>query len=369
MEVKIKTLQLLLLIPVFAFELLAQKAGNAILFDGIDDAITVPHHSSLNPDGGSWTICFWIKPPDEVDVYPVLMKRFPSDPFNQYTISIADSDPHNPSPGKRIVANFIDSVSVSERSGFMDEEFVDGNWHHIAFIADRDADSIFAYIDGVRVDFIILFNYGDWPDVGNLEDLFIGHLSMMYFYQGEMDELSIWNKALSANQVNIVMNDTLSSIYYSSVDSGVVAYYRFDQFEDLGIGNAGVDDFRDLSVWQNHGDSEGNPQLIPSGIPLGIDDDFQFASDFKLEQNYPNPFNPGTKISWQSPVGSHQTIKVYDVLGNEIATLVNEYKPAGKHEVEFSVGQKSIPVLSSGVYFYQLRTTDFIQSKKMVLIR
>lgn len=90
--------------------------------------------------------------------------------------------------------------------------------------------------------------------------------------------------------------------------------------------------------------------------------------DYSLEQNYPNPFNPSTKISWQSPVGSHQTIKVYDVLGNEIVTLVNEYKPAGTYEVEFNPSTvKHQP--SSGVYFYQLKAGEFIQTKKMVLLR
>ena len=58
-------------------------------------------------------------------------------------------------------------------------------------------------------------------------------------------------------------------------------------------------------------------------------------SQFSLEQSHPNPFNPSTKIGWQSPVGSWQTLKVYDVLGNEVATLVNEFKPAGSYEVEF----------------------------------
>lgn len=86
--------------------------------------------------------------------------------------------------------------------------------------------------------------------------------------------------------------------------------------------------------------------------------------EFTLEQNYPNPFNPSTKISWQSPVGSHQTIKVFDVLGNEIATLVDGYKPAGSYEVEFDASS-----FSSGVYFYQLKTGDFVQTRKMILIR
>jgi len=91
-----------------------------------------------------------------------------------------------------------------------------------------------------------------------------------------------------------------------------------------------------------------------------------------LFQNYPNPFNPSTKISWQSPIGSWQTIKVYDVLGNEVATLVDEYRFAGTYEVEFNAS-----TLPSGVYFYQLRIGNpsagsgqsFVETKKMILMK
>jgi hypothetical protein len=85
---------------------------------------------------------------------------------------------------------------------------------------------------------------------------------------------------------------------------------------------------------------------------------------FSLEQNYPNPFNPTTIISWQSPVSSWQTLKVYDVLGNEVFTLVEEEKPAGTYEVEFDGAE-----LPSGIYFYQLKAGSFIETKKMVLLR
>ncbi|NWG29747.1 MAG: T9SS type A sorting domain-containing protein [Ignavibacteriaceae bacterium] len=89
-----------------------------------------------------------------------------------------------------------------------------------------------------------------------------------------------------------------------------------------------------------------------------------FPTQFVLEQNYPNPFNPSTKITWQSPVGSYQTLKVYDILGNEVATLVDEFKPAGSYEVEFNASN-----LSSGTYFYQLQSGSFIESKKMILLK
>lgn len=85
---------------------------------------------------------------------------------------------------------------------------------------------------------------------------------------------------------------------------------------------------------------------------------------FYLCQNYPNPFNPSTRIQYQVSGISHVTLKVYDVLGNVIATLVNEEKPAGSYEVEFNASQ-----LSSGIYFYKLTAGVFIQTKKMVLLR
>jgi hypothetical protein len=96
-----------------------------------------------------------------------------------------------------------------------------------------------------------------------------------------------------------------------------------------------------------------------------IDDNtLALPTEFILSQNYPNPFNPITKISWQSPVSSHQTLKVYDVLGNEVATLVNEYRNAGSSEVDFNASK-----LSNGIYFYRLTAGSFVQTKKMILIK
>jgi hypothetical protein len=88
------------------------------------------------------------------------------------------------------------------------------------------------------------------------------------------------------------------------------------------------------------------------------------VNTFSLSQNYPNPFNPSTKISWQIPVGGWQTLKIYDVLGIEVTTLVNEYKPAGSYEVEWEATG-----LASGVYFYQLKADDFVETKKMILMK
>jgi hypothetical protein len=87
-------------------------------------------------------------------------------------------------------------------------------------------------------------------------------------------------------------------------------------------------------------------------------------SVFSLSQNYPNPFNPGTTISYQLPVNGFVTLKVYDVLGNEAATLINEEKQAGEYKIEFKAAN-----LSSGVYFYQLQAGSFVLTKKMLLVK
>jgi len=87
--------------------------------------------------------------------------------------------------------------------------------------------------------------------------------------------------------------------------------------------------------------------------------------EFLLYQNYPNPFNPNTTLSWQSPVTSWQTLKIFDQLGNEVAVLVNEERPAGHYVVEFSPSG----ILASGIYFYQLVSGDFSAVKKLVLLK
>ncbi|MCX8106662.1 MAG: T9SS type A sorting domain-containing protein, partial [Ignavibacterium album] len=95
-----------------------------------------------------------------------------------------------------------------------------------------------------------------------------------------------------------------------------------------------------------------------------IEVDVLSPDKFVLEQNYPNPFNPTTIISWQSPISGNQTLKVYDILGNEVVTLVNEYKEAGRYKIEFDAS--NIP---SGIYYYKISAGSFSDVKKMMVIK
>ena len=95
-----------------------------------------------------------------------------------------------------------------------------------------------------------------------------------------------------------------------------------------------------------------------------IEVEINSPTKFSLEQNYPNPFNPSTSIQYAISSRQFVTLKVYDVLGKEVATLVNKEKPAGMYNVQFTMSN-----LSSGVYYYELRARDFVETKKMVLMK
>ncbi|MBK7500549.1 MAG: T9SS type A sorting domain-containing protein [Ignavibacteriales bacterium] len=103
---------------------------------------------------------------------------------------------------------------------------------------------------------------------------------------------------------------------------------------------------------------------LDNETPLDVDDESVLPKEFTLYQNNPNPFNPTTTISFQLPITSQVTLKVYDILGNEVAILVNENKPVGSYEVMFDASR-----LSSGMYFYRLDTKNFSQVRKMILLK
>ena len=104
--------------------------------------------------------------------------------------------------------------------------------------------------------------------------------------------------------------------------------------------------------------------LIKSST-VGLNDEQEYLpKNYSLSQNYPNPFNPSTSIQYAISSRQFVTLKVYDVLGREVMTLVDEYRNAGKYETEFNASQ-----LSSGIYFYQLKVGEFVSTMKMILMK
>jgi len=186
---------------------------------------------------------------------------------------------------------------------------------------------------------------------------FIDSVKMFSFYS--KDDSVINNSPIIPIHTNNPVNfDYLISIQLDTVlmKDGFTFNYQFFA-KDKGI----------IPEYSNSPDS-GYYQCIWDET-TDIEGRKNFLFNFSLNQNYPNPFNPVTKIKYTIPQdvrGKTQevSLKVYNVLGREIATLVNAEKPAGEYEVDFNGSN-----LPSGIYFYRIKAGDFIKTKKMVLLR
>jgi hypothetical protein len=151
------------------------------------------------------------------------------------------------------------------------------------------------------------------------------------------------------------------SIYHSTnqfttFDSTQLSINRFDFFNNkisFGISDKVI--FKTNNGWQTY-TNLFNISDVSKEVKVEI--------NFSLQQNYPNPFNPSTKIKYNIPSAGNVTIKVFDVLGEEVKTLVDEYKDAGSYEADFFAND-----LSSGIYFYRIVSSGYNEIKKMVLLR
>jgi len=105
------------------------------------------------------------------------------------------------------------------------------------------------------------------------------------------------------------------------------------------------------------------------GIQMDTEDNSLIPTVFELSQNYPNPFNPSTSIIYEISEESIVSIIIYDLMGNEVKTLVNEDKPVGQYQVNWDGKDNLGNSVSGGTYFYKFQTGDFIQARKMVLLK
>jgi photosystem II stability/assembly factor-like uncharacterized protein len=169
---------------------------------------------------------------------------------------------------------------------------------------------------------------------------------------------SIYSLAVSGNNIfagtyqfgiNVSSNNGTN---WASINEGLlsgISVYSICIFNNyIYIGTSG------LGVWRRPLSEVTNVQTITNDVP----------QQFSLSQNFPNPFNPSTSIHFSVPSSEFVTLKVFDVLGDEVATLINEEKPEGTYEAVFNAAN-----LTSGIYFYELKAGEFIQTKKMILMK
>ena len=222
---------------------------------------------------------------------------------------------------------------------------------------DSLSDSTFTLRFQVKHTYTII-NIGGNPS--NKPRHYIDSVKVDYFYQkGDSNY----------NEQNLICNleDDRSDFYYTSINLNKELLNDGYQFKYRIIA-------KDKGLFPEY-DIEPDSGFYTIRLITSVHDKLK-SLEFSLSQNYPNPFNPATKIKYLIPSnknpllggarGGLVTLKIYDILGNEIATLVNKEQSSGEYEVEFDAGKYN---LSSGIYFYQLKAGSFISTKKMILLK
>jgi hypothetical protein len=234
----------------------------------------------------------------------------------------------------------------------------------------------------------------DWDDEGNLYVSSYGGASVRKF-DSDGNDLGIFVNTNLSGPTNIWFDENGDLLV---IDYNGTAVKRFDSTGTFlsnfitGLGTAeGVDFFPNGNILIGNGttssvklfDSNGNyiEDFIPNGLgglmrpnavvirelnPSSIsgDESSSILNNFILEQNYPNPFNPTTNIRFRIAEFGFVSVKIYNLLGIEVTTLVEEYKPTGTYSVQFDAAE-----LPSGIYFYQLTAGNIIETKKMTLLK
>ncbi|AFH47900.1 5'-Nucleotidase domain protein [Ignavibacterium album JCM 16511] len=366
----------------------------AYYFNGSDSRIQVPENSLYDFGFGDFTMSAWVN----VSVFGT--SRIVSAGYDENDNIWGLGFGTHPVWGNGIRINYF-LYSGNEFRDFSSDEifnYLPGEWTFVT--VSKSADQIKFYKDG-KLAGTQTINY---PSNSNsLMSIGCRQYSsgnFQEFFNGKIDEVKIFNKSFSNQEIfqmyksttsapnlqspanNAIVNTLTPLLVWDSLvtatnysvmiatDSlfNTIVLLQFSNaasyLVESGALNPNVDYYWKVRTNNDGGVSPWSDVYHFTINLTDVEDEQQLPTGFALLQNYPNPFNPTTIIKYQLPVNSNVTLKVYDVLGKEVATLVNGYKSAGRYEVEFNTTS-----LSSGVYFYQLKTGSFVETKKMIILK
>lgn len=287
-------------------------ADGALYFDGIDDFVIVQHNGIIDFQEESFSISLWLKaePLTGSSMYLLNKGSFTRDNAagtsgKWYGIEIKNNE-----------LRFAVDDDVIKTQATVDniDTILPEKWTHITCVRDTAERMLKLYVNGE----LLAYSTDTTGSVSQEEDMYLGNNSTEDApFEGLLDEVGIYNYALSETEVQKLYDDNITNV--NETENAI-------------------------------------------------------SKEHVLKQNYPNPFNPTTSIKYQVYLGSAEakrvsrienvTLKVYDILGREIKTLVNKVHSPGTYEVNFDASG-----LTSGVYFYTLRVGEFISTKKMILLR
>jgi hypothetical protein len=333
-------------------------------FNGENNFANVPFNPILNPEE-EITIEAWYKTTEE---FVYLQQCIIDKPFYEHELPAYQYLMAPYSFQEEGIDYFYTYLTVNGAGDDMHISDVGGRgvWVHAAMTFNGQTRSV--YINGEFA--------GDQDQPGQLTGfetgIRIGALTNLdiWHFNGLIDEIRIWDVARTQEEIQQNMNYPLSGD-----ELGLIAYWNFDEgsgqqiYDFTGNGSNGY-----LGISPET--DEHDPVWVESDAPIdylrtGSDEETVngLPSGFTLSQNYPNPFNAETRLSFALPVGSTVTLSIYDMLGRQVKILANGFYQAGVHQLTWDGRSDSGERLSSGVYFYTIKSDSLNDSKKMLMLK
>ncbi len=342
----------------------ADTVGYTLNFDGADDFVDCGNHPALRVTGNTITIEALIQAEDWRPNYwdgVIVAKDYSGGATTNYGYMLR--------AGNNGMLSFnIGSGSWNELNtgtGLMES----GTWHHVA--GTYDGSMMRLYLDGELV--------GESArniTVGNASSvsLFIGESPSFRgrVFDGLIDEVRVWDIARTQEEIQANLDAELSEQYYSEPGNGLVGYWQLNEGEGQTVANLATEESTGV-LGSTMGEDSNDPawvSIIGVVYPTPVGDSSSLVpAHHELQQNYPNPFNPSTTIQYNLPSAAFVTVKVYDTRGREIRTLVNESQIAGFKAVLWDGKDDSGRSAGSGVYLYRVKAGDWVERRKMVLLK
>ncbi len=360
------------------------NSNGAYSFDGNDDRIKLPSFS-VGDTLVDKTICAWFKVMnDSVYTYLFTMQTDTTD-FGSPKYFLIESN-RNSIKVTEVIYPFFNNPSIVWKT------ISPGQYHFIAIVSSNlfIGNKTKIYLDGIHIGSLNQKVIRDQPMKHIGWSMQWGGLAYGY---GAIDELRIYNRALSESEIYALYTIPveLNEINISSVSNTVNIAWR----TATETNNKGFSIFRDenfVSFISGNGTSteEKSYSFSEANVPSGkhyykvMQHDYDgtskeianlevfvggIADSYELLQNFPNPFNPTTSFEYQIPVNSNVRIAVYNSLGEVVQTLINEEKDAGFYSATWNGRNEYGQSVSSGIYYYQIQAGDFVQSRKMILMK
>lgn len=221
-------------------------------FDGKDDYVSINDSSVLRPGNGSWTVSLWANPTNTSQTGPLVAKDHPLSPSPVWAMFICGNSNCSTS-GKKLNAYFLSDSNNNWRSALTTADVVDGNWHNYTLVADKAADKVRIFVDGTEVS-TTLTSVGTWPTISNTDKLRIGSANSANYYSGKIDEVRVFNTALTQTQIQQTLKNEIDP-----ATSNLVGYWKLN--EGTGTSTA------DLTTNHNTGTLTNGPTWITGYIP------------------------------------------------------------------------------------------------------